>query len=400
MLGGIHTLPYSFIEENYLKKFEVIEKVEEIDSLLIFTVVKQTARTYKKVAQYKISSSPNQVTTIPPKLMKYKLTPKAKRKIDESNETIQQWLKQGFIVREIRFHQDGLSVMEDHFRMGPTFTYVMNLQQQINEEKHEQWLEEMKLKASEFMLPQPFENIMDIDRLPQNWQIKKRRKFIEFCLAFNKISQQKDLFDYKEIGATWHEEIGGSKYFDIERKDFLNYLEQSNIDTSLYGLVSMGKITPVFFTGNVQNEYAQYKIGVIHATTDSAVLNSTFTTTNTIMWLVENRAILTRMAIEREFLKQSNSCVICLDGQIRSVHKHFIEQLQKCSIQQTIIWTDTDPAGRTIAKHAASLAKGPIKIIGRNFEVFHSIEDYEKHEQDSHEQEQQLGGVTEWSNWI
>lgn len=100
----------------------------------------------------------------------------------------------------------------------------------------------------------------------------------------------------------------------------------------------------------------------MHATTDSAVLTSPFTTTNTTLWLVENRAILTRIAVETEFLRQTNSCIVCLDGQIRSAHKQFIEQLLQSAIKQTIIWTDTDSAGITIAKYAAELVKGTVKL--------------------------------------
>ena len=74
--------------------------------------------------------------------------------------------------------------------------------------------------------------------------------------------------------------------------------------------------------------------------------------------------------------------------------------MQQCNIEQTIIWTDTDKAGRVIAKHAAAIARGQIKIIGRDFAVYQSIEEYEQLEHESHEQEQQLGGVAEWSKWI
>lgn len=390
----------SFIEQNFLKKNESIDKIELIDGLLVVTVVKQTARTYKKMAQYKILSDVIQPIVIPHALLKYKFSLKVKRKLKESNEDIQQWLEQGFIVKEIRFHQDGISPMEDHYRIGPSYLAFLQMQQQSLEREKEQWIEQMENIVEELALPAQFKMMMVEEHLPKNWSEKKRKKFSEFCLAFYTLSQQKDLFDFKEIGATWKDTIGGSKYFDSERVDFLDYFEQHQIDVSFYGLVSMGKIVPVLFTGNVKNEYAEYKIGVVHATTDSAVLNSNFTTTNKIIWLVENRAILTRMAVETDFLLQTNSCVICLDGQIRSVHKSFIEQLQQCNIEQTIIWTDTDKAGRVIAKHAAAIVRGQIKIIGRDFEVYQSIEEYEQLNHESHEQEQQLGGVAEWSKWI
>lgn len=49
---------------------------------------------------------------------------------------------------------------------------------------------------------------------------EKRMKYIEFCLAFYALSLQKELFDFKEIGATLHDKIGGSKVFDQQREVF------------------------------------------------------------------------------------------------------------------------------------------------------------------------------------
>lgn len=390
----------NFIEENYLKKNEVIEKIQEDHAILDVLVFKRTAKTYKKVAQFKIAKMASHLTSIPKRLAAYKFTANAKRKIEEPNEVIQQWLIDGFIVRELRYHVDGLSVMTDLYRIGPTYKRILDAQRQQSKEREIEWLQQIERQKSELQLPAAFEQLMQMEKLPAAWKRSKRKKFLEFCLAFYTLSTKKDLFDYKEIGAIWLDEIGGSKYFDVERKDYVEFLEKSNIDPAYYGLVSIGKITPIFFTGKIDSEYAQYKIGVVHATTDNAVLNSTYKTENTTLWLVENRAILTRMAIEKEFLEQTNSCVICLDGQIRSAHKRLIEQLQHSELKQTIIWTDTDAAGKSISKNAAALIKGPIKIIGRHFEVFHSVAQYEASEVAAHEQEQQLGGVEQWSQWI
>ena len=124
----------------------------------------------------------------------------------------------------------------------------------------------------------------------------------------------KDLFDFKEIGATYEDRIGGSKMFDQEREEFLAHLAQLGIDAPSYGLVSSGKIVPIYFTGHAQSELASYHLGAVHATTDNTVLQTTFTTSNTTLWLVENRAILTRMATESEFLRESHSFVLCLMG--------------------------------------------------------------------------------------
>lgn len=390
-----------FIQTHFLKKDEVIERIQQDGSLLIIIVMKKTARTFRKVAQFKITANAITASEIPDKLSKYHFTPKVKRKISEANEVIQQWLNEGWIVREIRYHPDGISVNEEHYRIGPK--YVASLQQkqiQLNED-HNAQMQQLLEKAEQLNLPEIFQNAITWDNLPEKWADKKKFKYIEFCLTLYELSQQKDLFDFKEIGATLNDAIGGSKYFDADREVFLAQLEQSGIDASLYGLVSIGKIVPIYFTGNVKNEFSNYSIGTVHATTDNAVLLSPFSTTNTTLWLVENRAILTRMAVETEFLQMTNSCVICLDGQIRSAHRLFIEQLLVSNIKQTIIWTDTDTAGVTIAKHAAEIVNGPLKIVGRNFKTYNSVESFANaHEQEAHEQEQQLGGVTQWMKWV
>lgn len=391
-----------FIEQYYLNKDETIELFEQQDSLYIVTIVKKTARTYRKVAQLKITKLEQFSHQIPKELSMYKFSPKVKRKLNESNETIQRWLQEGWIVRELRYNSDGISVKDDSFRIGPAYITALKNEKQSMLEQVALEHEQLYKKARMLQLPEPFQYVIQSENLPEKWSTKKRLKFIRFCLAFYELAMKKDLFDFKEIGATLEDKIGGSKIFDLERQDFLQQLEENGIDPSNYGLVSIGKIVPIFFTGNASNETAEYSLGAVHATTDNSVLLSPFTTTNTTLWLVENRAILTRMATEVEFLKMSNSFILCLDGQIRSAHKRFIKQLLQSNIQQTIIWTDTDAAGLTIAKKAALLIHGPIKIIGRDFRVFTSIKSYEQQAifERPREQEQQLGGVEQWKEWI
>ncbi len=390
----------AFIQVYFLKKDEIIEKVEQQEQLMVATIVKKTARTFRKVAHLKLTMHTEFTFPLPKKLASYKFTPNAKRMLDESNDTIQQWLRQGWIVREIRYHTDGISVKEDYYRIGPAYIEEQQKSEHQQFTNQQQQMQALQQKAEQLALPEIFQQAIEWNVLPKQWTMKKRMKYIEFCLAFYALSLQKEPFDFKEIGATLHDKIGGSKVFDQQREVFLAQLEQSGIDPTLYGLVSIGKIVPIYFTGNVQNSLATYAIGAVHATTDNAVLLSPFTTTNTTLWLVENRAILTRMAVETEFLRQTNSCIVCLDGQIRSAHKQFIEQLLQSAIKQTIIWTDTDSEGIMIARYAAALVKGTVKIVGRDYELYHSIESYTVQVQEAHEQEQQLGGVEQWINWI
>lgn len=390
-----------YIKTQFLKKDEMIEKKQYEGQLLVLTVAKKTARTYRRVAQFKVTANPISQLQIPDAINKYQFTPKAKRQLIETNEILQSWLNEGWIVREIRYNPDGISVSEENYRMGPAYLKAIEQQKIQLDENREAQMKLLHEKAEQLNLPPVLHEAINWTSLPEKWSHKKKMKYIEFCLAFYELSEQKDLFDYKEIGANLFDKIGGSKYFDTEREVFLEQLEQSGIDASVYGLVSIGKIVPIYFTGNVRNDYSSYSLGTVHATTDNAVMISPFSTTNTNLWLVENRAILTRMAVETAFLQQTNSCIVCLDGQIRSAHKAFIEQLLNSNIQQTIIWADTDAAGITIAKHAAEIVGKSFKIVGRHFELYDSVAKYASaHEQQAHEQEQQLGGVAEWKRWV
>lgn len=399
-ISGGDSMYEQFINEHFLKKNEQIDEVHIEGSFAVITVIKKTARTLKKIAQFKVTTNGYDKQPIPQQLLKYRFSSSVKRQLTERPEYIQQWLLEGWIVRELRYNDDGVSLGEACYRMGPSYVAALQLKERQNDEAYNEQQVQLLEKAQQLQLPPIFQQAIAWDKLPRKWSTKKRFKYIEFCLAFYELSQKKDLFDYKEIGATLFDTIGGSKYFDAERESFLSQLLDSGIDASYYGLVSIGKIVPIYFTGNVQNAYSSYALGAVHATTDNAVLLAPFTTTNTTLWLVENRAILTRMAVEFEFLQRTNSCVVCLDGQIRSAHQAFIEQLQQ-QIEKTVIWTDTDAAGINIAKHAAQLINGTVSFVGRHFTLYDSIEQFaQAHENKPHEQEQQLGGVEQWMKWV
>lgn len=391
-----------FLNEVVLRAGEKIEKVEYQGPIQTVTIVRRSARIYKKVAQIKVAKQPIWKTTIPQELVKYKFSPKVNRLLNEPFETVQDWLQEGWIIREIRYHVDGISIKDDVYRMGPTYLFALKYRKSKEQQQYELQLEQLRKQADDLQMSPLFLHALSAEAMPRYWSRVKQLKFMQFCIAMYQLAQQKDLFDFKEIGATYEDRIGGSKMFDQEREEFLAHLAQLGIDAPSYGLVSSGKIVPIYFTGHAQSELASYHPGAVHATTDNTVLQTTFTTSNTTLWLVENRAILTRMATESEFLRASHSFVLCLDGQIRSAHKQFIKQLLKSSIQQVLIWTDYDEAGLTIAKKAIQLLPCPFKIIGRDSQIFTDIETYEQwlQHENRHEQEQQLGGVAEWKMWM
>lgn len=391
-----------YLQTVILKKNERIGNVEERDGLYIVSVIVQTPRTYRKVAQITIAQRTSSEKTIPQAIKNHGFTIRAKRELKEPFEIIFTWLQAGWIVREIRFNKDGLTVQDDFYRRGPTYHHIELKQQLKVEEDYENRLHEALQKVKTLQMPQSFCQATSFENMPPSWGREKKLQFIHFCIAFYQLTQMKDLFDFKEIGATYENRIGGSKIFDSYRDDFLTYLKDLHIDVQYYGLVSIGSIVPIYFTGEITSDLATYEIGTVHATTDDTVLKSRFTTRYKRLWLVENRAILTRMALEVEFLRETSSVIVCLDGQIKSAHKRFIKQLLRSSIERAYVWTDYDRAGVTIAKHAVELLTCPYKIIGRDNDTFTSIDKYEQSvlSKGKHEQEQQLGGVRQWLKWI
>lgn len=416
-----------FIEQYFLKKGEEIETPYKIlaEQIYEITIIQRSSRTYRKTAILKIANPPSKQSTPDERLVTYRFTPYSKKQLQEDYTTIQTWLRNGWVVEEIRLNKDGISAKETHFRMGPSLAYyIESMKNKQQEQEQQQWLRtiEQLNTLRQFALPENIlsfilqlnavptaQDFMNLPLIfPSSWNFKKRTSFLQFISGFFTLYSKKGVFDFKEIGATLFDEIGGSKVFDQAGKEFVDVLENSfSMDASDFGLASFGKITPIFFSGNVKGHYSLYENGLIHAITDDALLKDSFTTTNSNLWLVENRAILTRMAMELEFLKQSNSLILCLDGQLRSAHKKLIKQLIDCSsIEKVMIWTDYDEAGLIIAKHAANVVQPiPTIFIGRDNQTFQEINNYEDWLQQEisvhkHEQEQQLGGVKQWSKWL
>lgn len=408
-----------FLETYFVKKGEHLDLPPKFqtDAIKQYTVSKQTARTYRNVSFLKVGQLTN--TTPPKEILQYKFTINAKRKLSEDFTTTHSWLAAGWIVEEIVLEQDGRSAKEVHYRIGPSLLQFFESQN----EQHEQSLQdfviqlqksvkmlqpvadfEQAIRQLKELLAMPIKQLAHTTQLLSNWSIEKRLRFLHFSIGFFRLANKGKLFDFKEIGATLFDKIGGSKIFDREQKEFIAELERVfSIQTADFGLISLGKITSVYFTGELAGSFSQYRHGVIHALTDDAILKDTYKTEASIIWLVENRAVLTRMAKETNFLQCTNSFIVCLDGQIRSAHKTLIQQL--ITTQTVMIWTDYDFAGLTIAKHAVNLVNTSYKLIARDNQIFSNIKAYEKWllselKTAEHEQEQQLGDVDQWMKWI
>lgn len=126
-------------------------------------------------------------------------------------------------------------------------------------------------------------------------------------------------------------------------------------------------------------------------------------------YIVENRAILTRIAHEDGFLFHTKSLLVCVDGHLRSSHKAFIHQiLLNSSISQIMIWCDYDSAGLQIAEalyKEVTAFEVRMKWIRPDQKIETSWNNYQKYmeaslEETQIEQEQVLGSVEEWNMWI
>ncbi|MFD0824256.1 DUF2399 domain-containing protein [Neobacillus sp. M.A.Huq-85] len=397
-------------------------------------IVKQTERTYRVVGLLTLTCNPPNLESSNMGELLSSVTPRKKLHLKENDPNTLKWFQQGLILKEIRFKKDGKTVDSQYFRMGfPLYKYAQE-QIQREEDKIENEFSSWKKNISALRSIPTFtphrergffaclSRIKELVKITSkelkessyflaSWSFAKRMKFLHFICAFLQISFMKEEFDWKEIGAEYFQEIGGSKEFDRYKDEFINLLEAwAGCPVSLMGMTSLGRITPLYFSGHISGSYSTYRYGPVHSLTDIAISIENYTTNSTTLWLVENRAILTRMAAKKNFLHDTESLVLCVDGHLRSSHKHCIKQLlTNGEVAQVLIWTDYDPDGLQIAKEAyltvSEKYTGTIKWVRHDSEVNTNWHDYETYmesllNETRMEQEQVLGGVEEWTKWI
>jgi hypothetical protein len=400
-------------------------------------IIKRTERTYRVVVMLTIAANnPDHIEESPDEVLKrINFTHRKKMILDDHDPLTLRWLEKGWIIKEIRFQKDGKTVDSMHYRMGYRLhkyeedqvqkkKYV--LEQKIlnwNEsaaslEKHEHQTSHKSKKGVQTLVAiinescgRSVTEMEDSPLFPAKWTMQKRLKFLHFALAFVQLALYKTNFDWKEIGASYYKEIGGSKEFDLNKDEFIAQLEEwAQCPADSLGLTSLGKITPLYFSGQIAGRFSTYHFGPVHALTDLAIDEEEYSTAATTLWLVENRAILTRIAAEKDFLKETNSLVVCVDGHLRTSHRQCIQQLitNGCP-DQVIIWSDYDPDGLQIAKelHLAATQSGRplMKWITHELEVITNWQQYEEYmvaflKHQMAEQEQVLGGVENWKKWI
>jgi 5S rRNA maturation endonuclease (ribonuclease M5) len=430
-----------FIEKYILKSGEQLDLTNTTNSDSPFVdvkIIKRTERTLRVVGLLTLSSDVPNIEGESPdeELQKINFTPRKKVQFDDHHPTTLQWLEQGWIIKEIRFKKDEKTIESMCYRMGYRLHKYQEYQIQQKKNAIDQEFRDWKERAASLELKdeqqishqrqkgvkslinlineicrQDIQELEDSPLIPSKWPMQKRLKFLHFVLAFLQLCLRKADFDWKEIGANYFKEIGGSKEFDSNKEEFIAQLEEwAECPAALLGLTSLGKITPLYFSGQIAGRFSSYYYGPVHALTDLSISEDEYSTNAATLWLVENRAVLTRMAAEKEFMKETNSLVVCVDGHLRSSHKRFIHQLLKnSSIQQIIIWSDYDPDGLQIAKElymAVSQHDTPdMKWITHDHDVMTNWQQYEdyimaflKHQKA--EQEQVLGGVEDWKKWI
>lgn len=430
----------SYIKEFILKSGEELEGNFSSDENLLseIKIIKRSVRTFRVVGVLTFSTQiyHSEVKRLDSKLEVLALTARKKVYLDDRERQTFKWLEEGWIIKEVRLEKDEKTVHSSHYRMG--YRLYRHEQKKI-EQKLEQFRSEFHELKEQILSTLSISNedcqddiqyrelgmknmIMIIDSLnvdelessvyfPQKWSQGKRLKFLHFVNAFSQISVHMNEFDWKEIGANYYQRIGGSKEFDTYKQEFIELLEEwSHVQAIELGLTSLGQITPIFFAGQLSGEYASYNWGPVHALTSLSIPKEVYSTKATTLWLVENRAILTRIASAEDFLEDTNSLIICVDGHVRSAHRKAISQiLDNSSIEQVIIWSDYDLDGLQISKEIFTAVyehnELTLKWILPNQQVIKDWSQYEKHvlsflENNKMEQEQMIGGVELWREWI
>ncbi|AOV06803.1 DUF2399 domain-containing protein [Sporosarcina ureilytica] len=396
----------AFLEQYICKVGESVAQINENE----WEIQRWTARTFKTLGnvfattQYEIT--PND------EVIKLNLQPNSRRNsLSLSESKKEESLEKGWLIQEVRFKKDGRTPLSTQYRMGPGLFiyYKLKAEEQVRADACLREMLHEEIGKSEKAYPTHFvkhlKQFMDEKSDNDSWGKERVRKFFHFLIAYLRLRRRQEHMEYKEIGATYYQKIGGSKEFDRYRDVFISRLEKwLGAPVQELGIISVGTIVPIYFSGHVLGKYSKYGVGTVHATTDIAVAEEDFCTDARIFWLVENRAVLTRMATEVPFLADTKSIILGVDGQIRGAHRKMIQQLcESGSIQKVMIWVDYDNAGDVIARDLVNLIGTiPFRIIGNKENLFTTYEAYVDWSQTvpHAEQEMTLGGEEQWRKWI
>ncbi|AKG34190.1 hypothetical protein VK70_06035 [Paenibacillus durus ATCC 35681] len=365
-------------------------------------------------------------------------------------------LAEGWIMRKDRYESDGKTVARTEYVMGYTLYIHLERKRRRAQEREKQTIANWNARLGTILeernkvpdgrigkenrhllwnfiedMAAKLEHCSDYKAVfkviwnkEQPWQGRKLEFYVDFIIALAEIATARAHFDWKEIGARYYREIGGSKRFDPYKADFLEAAEeQIGCPLPLIGLCSAGTVTPIYFAGELSGRGGfAYPQGFLHAVTDVTVWKTEFRTGCHTLWLTENRAVLTRMSAEPDFLLNSGSLIIGLDGQLRSGHRKLIKDVLtgSKSIGQVIVWCDGDKSGLDIARNvhalldsaspeavkwilpAAGDPKGndPRSCLFRTWEAYEAaaLAGLDRNEAD--EQEAEMGDTDIWNMWM
>ena len=392
----------AFIEKYICKSGETIEQINKNE----WQIQRWTVRTFKSKGN--VLAAEHYDIYPDEHIIKLKLTPNARRNsLPISTQLLEEALHKGWLIQEIRFKRDGRTPQSTVYRMGPGLFEYERRKQEAAAEADQMLKQTLQIEIDksahvlpDFFMQKVFEFINET-KDTESWTKDRVRKFYHFLIAFLQLKQRQSRMEFKEIGATYYKEIGVSKAFDTYKKVFIERLEKwLNAPVNELGIISLGSIVPVYFTGHLTGVFSTYEHGTVHATTDIAIIEETFQTEAHVLWLVENRAILTRMAKETKFMQDTRSFVLGVDGQVRGAHRKMIQQLcAHSSIEKVMIWVDYDKAGQIIANDLVHLIKNKTyRLIGSEGNVFTDYDAYIKWlaKMKQSEQEMTLGGTEEW----
>jgi len=196
--------------------------------------------------------------------------------------------------------------------------------------------------------------------------LKPRGRFhlaVEFLLALAEcVRNSPEGFDWKEIGARFTRNIGGSKRFDAAR-DELAALAEAVTGSSLeqLGLTSSGSLYCIYFLGRLQAYFGPEAVinsgpGVNALTNVQMERLTGLATTARRVLLTENRALLLKMAAAEWEEMDPPALVLGIDGRLRLAHARFLKVLAETHPSLPwFAWVDTDEAGLTIAGQIAAI---------------------------------------------
>ena len=467
-----------FIQQHYLKKSLELEENPVMVSNPIYEldVYQVSARIRKRVARITCrmidtdeSHNPFLSTEVDEKATSVFHSPgvrKTKSNLEAIGfleSDIQVLMYRGFLMRMVRYESDGKTEKRSEYVMGFTLYKLLELKKEQEKERNQMlidsWLASLitllnSVQESTSISLEALVNVSEkneyhrtfwkyIERLIEKrkktsdikeivdisqmngsvWPMKKVLLYVEFILSVAEIISVKNFFDWKEVGARHYREIGGSKRFDLHKSSFLEQFEQNlGFPLHVIGLSSQGVITPVYFAGQLSGTGGfQYPQGFLHATTDLTVFSTQFYTTCRVLWIVENRAVVTRMVAEPDFMMRSDSLVLGIDGQLRSGHRKFIVDVLKHSrhLEQVVVWCDVDDAGFVISKNVQSLLRSHTTLSTKWILPIPSANQREQFQDEAHhwasfeiemekrlahghagEQEAEMGGMERWMSWL